>query len=231
MRQLLLSAVFLLACIFFNGEVLAAYLPPIGKAADGQVLTVDNTPKQLHQLMGDKLVLLSFIYSSCSDVNGCPYATQVLHKISRQLRQQPVLAEQLRVLTVSFNPLQDTPEKMRQYAQGMNQGVLDWQCLTTASEQALQPLLEGYPQNVQKIYDEAGKFTGGFTHLLRVYLIDRNLQINHRLVDAVQLRGHAGDVTQRIEGNRLSTGGNRCRGSHDRGVNRRGRGVAHNQLR
>ena len=154
-------------------------LPPIGKAADGQVLTVDNTPKQLHQLMGDKLVLLSFIYSSCSDVNGCPYATQVLHKISRQLRQQPVLAEQLRVLTVSFNPLQDTPEKMRQYGQGMNQGGLDWQFLTTASEQALQPLLEGYPQNIQKIYDEAGNFTGGFSHLLRVYLIDRNLQIRN----------------------------------------------------
>lgn len=165
--------------LFWFGSGYANTLPPIAKAADAQVLTVDNTSQSLHQLMGDKLVLLSFIYSSCNDVNGCPLATQVLHKISRQLRQQNVLAENLRLLTISFNPLQDTPEKMRQYGLGMNDGGLDWQFLTTPSEQSLQPLLDGYSQNVQKIYDESGKFTGGFSHLLRVYLIDRNLQIRN----------------------------------------------------
>ena len=171
--------IFLSALLLLANSAGARDLPPIAMAADGQVLTVDNASMQLHQLMGDKLVLLSFIYSSCSDVNGCPLATQVLHKISRQLRQQPVVAEQLRLLTISFNPLHDTPEKMRQYGQGMNQGELDWQFLTTASEQALQPLLEGYPQNVQKVYDQTGRFTGDFSHLLRVYLIDRNLQIRN----------------------------------------------------
>ena len=178
LRETVWWASFFLA-LFWGAHSYASSLPPIAKAANAQLLTVDNTSESLHRLMGDKLVLLSFIYSSCNDVNGCPLATQVLHKISRQLRQQAVLAENLRLLTISFNPLQDTPEKMRQYGLGMNEGGLDWQFLTAASEQALQPLLDGYPQNIQKIYDESGRFTGGFSHLLRVYLIDRNLQIRN----------------------------------------------------
>ena len=154
-------------------------LPAIGLAADGEVLTAQNQAKHLHQLMGDKLVLLSFIYAACSDVNGCPLATQVLHKISRQLQKQPDLAAKLRLLTLSFNPIQDTPEMMRHYGEGFKTGDFDWQFLTTRDEQTLKPILDGYQQNVQKIYDDKGQFTGTFSHLLRVYLIDTDKQIRN----------------------------------------------------
>ena len=154
-------------------------LPVIGTAADGEVLTTANQPKRLHELMGDKLVLLSFIYAACSDVNGCPLATQVLHKISRQLQKQPELADKLRLLTLSFNPTHDTPEMMRHYGEGFKTGEFDWQFLTTRDETALQPILDGYQQNVQKIYDDKGQFTGTFSHLLRVYLIDQDKHIRN----------------------------------------------------
>ena len=154
-------------------------LPVIASASNGNVLTSGNQPQQLHQLMGDKIVLLSFIYATCSDINGCPLATQVLHKISRQLQQQPALASQLRLLTLSFNPLHDTPEMMRHYGEGFKNGSLDWQFLTTANEQQLQPILDAYQQNVQKIYDDKGQFTGTYSHLLRVYLIDTDKKIRN----------------------------------------------------
>lgn len=154
-------------------------LPIISKAGNGEVLNSANQSKPLYDLMGDKIVLLSFIYATCSDVNGCPLATQVLHKISRELQKQPEIASKLRLLTLSFNPSHDTPEKMQLYGQGLNHANLDWQFLTTASEQQLQPILEAYQQNVQKIYDEKGQFTGTFSHLLRVYLIDTNKQIRN----------------------------------------------------
>lgn len=179
-----------------SGSVLARTLPPIAKATDLSLVSTDNHPQKLTHLLGDKLVLLSFIYSSCSDVNGCPLATQVLHKLSRQLRQQPELAQNLRLLTVSFNPREDTPEKMRLYGQGMNDGALDWQFLTTASEQAAQDLLEAYPQNVQKLYDNTGQFTGQYSHLLRVYLIDRERQIrNIYSIDFLKPENLLADVT------------------------------------
>jgi len=154
-------------------------LPPIGPAGDGEIVTSDNQPKRLHDLMGDKVVLLSFIYAACNDVNGCPLATQVLHKIARHLQAQPELANKLRLLTLSFNPENDTPEMMRHYGQGFKTGEFDWQFLTTANEQQLQPILDAYKQNIQKIYDEKGQFTGTFSHLLRVYLIDTDKQIRN----------------------------------------------------
>src|SRR5688500_12848367 len=70
------------ANLLFTPPAAGTYaLPPIGQAVDGAVLKEDGHPARLHELFGDKLVLLSFIYSSCNDVNGCPLATAVLHKV------------------------------------------------------------------------------------------------------------------------------------------------------
>ena len=166
-------------CAGAQTPALGYHLPVIGIAADGRVLTADNQPASLYELMAGKPILLSFIYSACSDANGCPLATQVLHKIGRQLQRQPELAGQLRLLTLSFNPQHDSPEVMRQYGVGFNTAQLDWQFLTTASEAALQPILDSYGQSVQKVYDSQGHFSGTYTHLLRVYLIDAQHRIRN----------------------------------------------------
>lgn len=154
-------------------------LPAIGPAADGEVLGTDNIGVTLHELMGDKIVLLSFIYSTCSDINGCPLATAVFHKINRRLQKDPELAKQLRLLTLSFNPLHDTPETMRLYGAGFASETVDWRFLTTASERQLQPILDQYQQSIQKIYDKDGRFTGTYSHILRVYLIDKRRHIRN----------------------------------------------------
>ncbi|MCX7085554.1 MAG: SCO family protein [Methylococcales bacterium] len=154
-------------------------LPVISASVDGEVLTSENQSKHLHDFMGHKIVLLSFIYGACSDINGCPLATQVLHKISQKLQKNPQLIDRLRLLTLSFDPIHDTPEKMRDYGLGFKTGGFDWQFLTTRDETTLQPILNAYPQNVQKIYDDKGQFTGAFSHLLRVYLIDTDKNIRN----------------------------------------------------
>lgn len=154
-------------------------LPVIGLATDGTVLTDANKNVQLHDLMGDKIVLLSFIYSTCSDVNGCPLATAVFQKIKRRLQKEPQIADKLRLLTLSFNPEHDTPEAMQHYAEAFKTDMVDWQFLTTRSEQQLKPILDQYQQSIQKIYDEQGKFTGTFSHILRVYLIDTDKQLRN----------------------------------------------------
>ena len=154
-------------------------LPALGSAADGKVLDTQGNALTLHSLMGDKVVLLSFIYSTCSDINGCPLATAVLHKIKNRLKKEPELAEKLRLVTLSFNPEHDTPEMMQHYAQELQDNGVEWRFLTTQSEQDLQPILEHYKQNIQKVYDAQGQFTGTFSHILRVYLIDKNKQLRN----------------------------------------------------
>ncbi|MGR9086543.1 MAG: cytochrome c peroxidase [Gammaproteobacteria bacterium] len=154
-------------------------LPPLGKAADGQVLDSEGRSATLHGLMNDKVVLLSFIYSTCSDVNGCPLATAVLHKIGNRLKKEPELASQLRLLTLSFDPAHDTPDAMKHYGSGFRDQGTEWHFLTTRSELELEPILSAYRQTVQKVYDGKGQDTGTFSHVLRVYLIDRKGQIRN----------------------------------------------------
>lgn len=154
-------------------------LPDLGAAGDGQVLESDGHMMSLHGLYGDKIVLLSFIYSTCDDVNGCPLATAVFHKIKSQFKKVPELQGQLRLITLSFNPQHDTPETMGQYGRGFQDTGMEWHFLTTRSEAEIQPILEGYHQSVEKVYDEQGRFTGKFSHLLRVFLIDREKRIRN----------------------------------------------------
>ena len=189
----------LIACWFLLAQKpvwAAAYnLPVIAPASDGVVVDSHNQSHQLVNLMGDKLVLLSFIYASCSDVNGCPLATRTLQNLGRALQNQPELAAKLRILTLSFNPIHDTPERMAAYGSGLNATGLDWQFLTTRSEQQLQPIVDAYQQSLQKIYDANGQFTGNYAHLLRVYLIDSQQQIrNIYSVDFLNVENLLSDI-------------------------------------
>ena len=65
-------------------------LPPLGKAADGKVLDTDGRELKLRDLLGDgRVVLLGFIYSNCSDVNGCPLTTAVMYNIAKKISAIP----------------------------------------------------------------------------------------------------------------------------------------------
>ncbi len=164
----------------FNAPKAGSYqLSSLGKAGNGSILTTENQSKKLFDFMGDKLVLLSFIYATCSDVNGCPLATMVFHHIKKRLLKEPEIASKLRLLTLSFNPLLDTPEKMLEYGQSFQDKGLEWQFLTTKSETELKPILQHYQQNIQKVYDNKGQFTGTFSHILRVYLVDKKKGIRN----------------------------------------------------
>ena len=152
-------------------------LPALGDAADGDVLTSAALPVRLHTLFGADAVLLSFVYTQCSDGEGCPLATAVLHTIGTRLAREPELLSRLRLLSLSFDPERDTPEAMRDYGESFHREGLDWRFLTTASEEELAPLLSAYRQTRVPEVDESGQETGQFAHLLRVFLIDRERSI------------------------------------------------------
>jgi len=151
-------------------------LPIYGEATDGAVINSLGTEQTLDELMGDKVVLLSFIYATCNDVNGCPLSTSVFHKIKRRLSKAGI-KDDLRLITLSFDPKHDTPDKMANYAKSLATEQTDWRFLTTHSQKELHPILEGYNQSIQQEYDAEGQSTGTFSHTLRVYLIDKNKKI------------------------------------------------------
>ena len=152
-------------------------LSKINKAAGGKVLDVQGNELDLGDLLGGKIVLLTFIYSSCTDLNGCPLATAVFYKIKERFKDNPKLADKIRLISVSFDPEHDTPEVMRLYGAGFEGGKPDWHFLTTTSEEALLPITSQYGQMVIKQYDHEGNYTGAMSHVLRAFLIDQNKNI------------------------------------------------------
>jgi cytochrome c peroxidase len=158
-------------------------LPAIQRAADGSVLDADGTRHRLSDYLGDHLVLLSFIYTRCTDGRGCPFATAVFHLLEREIDRDPKLAAEVRLVTLSFDPSYDTPEVMLGYAGADYLGTAwrdrRWAFLTTGSWVDLRPILEGYGQSVAQEIDENGDRTGRFSHVLKVFLIDRESRVRN----------------------------------------------------
>lgn len=165
----------------FEAPVAGTYeLPAIWPAQDGQVLNEDGQPTSLATLMQGKITLLSFIFRTCDDVNGCPLSTMVLYTIGNKLEKEPQVASQLRMLTLSFDPRFDTPKVMKEYGKSITGGSgMDWHFLTTKSEQEIQPILNAYQQSVVADPVESTDQRTKFSHILRVYLIDQQRQVRN----------------------------------------------------
>lgn len=154
-------------------------LPALGEAVDGRVLDMSGEATTLHQVMDDKLVLMGFIYTHCPDVNGCPLASFVMKQVQAKLVEEEALRDKVTLVSLSFDPELDTPGAMKKYSHHFRRKDFDWRFLTTGSEQDLKPILEGYGQFRAKYYNEDGSYSGSMSHVLRVYLIDRDKRIRN----------------------------------------------------
>lgn len=154
-------------------------LPSLGPAGDGTVLDAAGTTQRLHELLGDRLVVLSFIYSSCSDVNGCPLATFVLSRVQAEVLRDERLRDRVRLLSLSFDPEHDTPQVMRAYGRPYASPGMDWRFLTTSGRTDLAHILDGYDQWIARDTDGDGVPAGTISHVLRVFLIDKQRRIRN----------------------------------------------------
>ena len=144
----------------------------IRKAGDGEIIEENGNNNSLHNLMDGKITLMSFIYSNCTDTNGCPLATSVFFKIQEKLKKNPKMLSKIKMISLSFDPFYDTPEIMRLYGKDLSYVKADWGFLTTKSLANLEPILESYDQPVIRKYNDDGSYAGVESHLLRVFLID-----------------------------------------------------------
>ena len=154
-------------------------LPPLGDAADGTLLDSSGVAVSLHEIFDDKTIVLSFIYTSCSDVNGCPLATYVLSRVQKRLAADKWARSNVRLVSVSFDPANDTPAVMADYGRHFRHGDVDWRFLTAGSEGRLEPILRDYDQAVIRDRGPDGKALTTISHILRVYLIDADKRIRN----------------------------------------------------
>lgn len=163
-----------------------AFIPPppgsyrlehIQHVPDGPVLDSDGSGHRLREYTTGKITLFSFIYTYCTDAKGCPLAYATLHAVRDMVASDSALRGQVRLVSMSFDPVFDTPLMMRSYGaeDARRDGPAPWAFLTTASTAQLAPLLDGFGQDMTVIAPaKPGERPPVLAHLLKVYLIDRD---------------------------------------------------------
>ena len=91
------------------------YVPNPGQEVpDFSLVNQDDKTIRLHQYR-DKVLVLTFIYTRCPLMKGCPQAVGIFAEIHQALQNNPELQARAHLLSISFDPANDTPALLRDY--------------------------------------------------------------------------------------------------------------------
>ncbi len=139
-------------------------LPPITRVAEHRLLDEQGRDTALLGLAPGEVALVSFVYLACPD--ACPAASAVLARLDAELAERPALGRRTQLVTVSFDPAHDTPERMAALRRALAPRAR-WRFLTAASEAAIEPLLSDFGQDANP------------SHVLKIFLVDAEGQVRN----------------------------------------------------
>jgi len=111
-----------------------ALLPAAARAGGGgfavnfegaSLVDQEGRPFSFAPLAG-KVLLVNFVYTGCSTV--CPLQTRALAEVQAAL--PPAVASRVRFVSVSLDPLQDTPAALKAFAKTMRADLARWSFVT-----------------------------------------------------------------------------------------------------
>jgi len=139
-------------------------------APDFELVDQNGAKLALADLRG-KLVLLDFIFTSCP--GPCPMLTSSHVTLQRLL--PPELRARTRFVSISLDPVRDTPMALRAYALERGADLTGWSFLTGDPE-AVALVLKGYGVGSMRRPD------GQIDHLVATFLIDAEGRIAQRFI-------------------------------------------------
>jgi protein SCO1 len=90
----------------------------IGKEVPNFELTNQDGKRIAINDFRGKVLALTFIYAQCPLPDYCIKMSLNFSDAARQIMNEPEARDQFRLLSISFDPERDTPEKLRSYGQG-----------------------------------------------------------------------------------------------------------------
>ena len=151
-------------------------LPAIDRVGEHVLLDANGLPSRFPGLAPGQVAVISFVYSGCGQ--ACPAALATLQRLDRALSERAQLTGKVRLVTVSFDPVQDTPERMAELRRHLAPHS-EWRFVTAPDGQALEPVLADYGQRVMRLVDPSGADTGVLRHVLKVFLVDESLRVRN----------------------------------------------------
>ena len=143
------------------------YFAVIEAAPDFTLLDSANRRFALSRLRG-RVVLLSFIYTSCTTT--CPLLTQRMALLEDQLKNSGLWPTSVSFLSITVDPERDTAAALVNYARLFDAVDPNWRFLREEPTH-LRPVLAAYDEWTKRLPD------GDIDHPARVYLIDRRGRI------------------------------------------------------
>ena len=153
-------------------------LPVIQRIEDHPLLDSNGRETSLFALKGRRAAVVAFIYTSCAEATGCPYSTAVLHRLDTELASDPNLASRVSLVTISFDPDRDTPERLATI-RALHRPKSDWRFATTSNDAELAPLLTDFDQPAVKLRFPDGRWSGRIRHVLKVFLLDEENRVRN----------------------------------------------------
>ncbi|MCE2392456.1 MAG: SCO family protein [Proteobacteria bacterium] len=128
------------------------------------LLDSSGAPSPLLGLASGDAAVVSFIYLSCP--HACPMASATMQRLDRMLAEHPGLAGRVQLVSVSFDPQRDTPERMRRLERQLAPRGR-WRFLTPPGTGPLGALLSDFGQDALSVAQ-----TRQLRHVLKIFLVD-----------------------------------------------------------
>jgi len=137
-------------------------LPRIGPAPEFTLTNQDGQRASLSALRG-KVVAITFIYTTCVDT--CPLLTAKMASLQGRLGRD--FGPQVQFLSITVDPVRDTPAVLKRYANGHGAQSRGWAFLT------------GTPSEIQGVAEHYGVYyrktsQGDVDHTFLTSLVDRD---------------------------------------------------------
>ena len=147
-------------------------LPAVKRVAAFVLMDSTGRTVNTQQITAGKVVVVSFIYTACPERLGCPLASLALQDLQARLKDEGLYRD-VALLSISFDPGRDSPAQLAKYARVYGADPALWRFMTAPSTRVLEDVLDSYGQDRAPVYDLRGRFTGRYSHVLKVFLVDR----------------------------------------------------------
>jgi protein SCO1/2 len=113
-----------------NDGALAALMLNVGdEVPDAALIDQTNTRRALSEWRG-QFAVVTFIYTRCPLPTFCPLMDQSFRTLQGELAKDPVLRERVKLISITFDPVHDTPEVLAAHAKKLRADPAVWTMLT-----------------------------------------------------------------------------------------------------
>lgn len=117
-----------------------------------------------------KIVVMNFIFTRCAVPTLCPAATKKMADLQKLVKKQG-LHNDVKFITISFDPENDTPEVLKQYAKGFDIDLSSYSFLTGDCEMI---------KRLTKLYGILMlSRKGTINHTMKTVIIDKTGRLNY----------------------------------------------------